>query len=220
VDNLPQPADRRSLRVSDADRDQVAAVLRQAAVDGRLTPAELDERLGLAFAATTYADLEVITSDLPGTAPVSSAGADFPADRIGGHPSGTFSLAFMGGARRRGRWTLPRRYTALAVMGGVELDLRDARFTEREVTIQTYCLMGGVQIIVPDDIEVDVSGFAFMGGFDHRASGPGLPGAPLVRVVGFALMGGVEVKRRPARPPGRLTPSGEIEPRDGPVPGK
>jgi ABC-type nickel/cobalt efflux system permease component RcnA len=34
-----------------------------------------------------------------------------------------------------------------------------------------------------------------MGGFDHRASGPGLSAAPRVRVVGLALMGGVNVRR-------------------------
>jgi hypothetical protein len=49
--------------------------------------------------------------------------------------------------------------------------------------------------MVGEDVEVDVSGFGNMGGFDHRASGPGLPGAPRVRVVGLALMGGVNVRR-------------------------
>jgi hypothetical protein len=56
--------------------------------------------------------------------------------------------------------------------------------------------MGGIQITVPEDIEVDVSGIAFMGGFDHNASGTGVPGAPRVKVVGFAMMGGVEVRRK------------------------
>jgi len=53
---------------------------------------------------------------------------------------------------------------------------------------------------VPEDIDVDVSGIACMGGFDHNASGPGVPGAPRVRVVGCAVMGGVEVKRKPPEP--------------------
>ena len=95
-----------------------------------------------------------------------------------------------------GSWVLPQRYVAVAVMGGVELDLREARFSEPEVTIQAYTLMGGIQITVPEDIEVDVSGIAFMGGFDHNASGTGVPGAPRVKVVGFAMMGGVEVRRK------------------------
>jgi hypothetical protein len=59
--------------------------------------------------------------------------------------------------------------------------------------------MGGIDIIVDEEIAVDVSGVAFMGGFDHRAAGPGLPGAPRLRVVGFAMMGGVNVQRRPPR---------------------
>jgi len=44
-----------------------------------------------------------------------------------------------------------------------------------------------------------VSGVAFMGGFDHHASGPGAPGAPRLRVLGFALMGGVDVRRKPLK---------------------
>ena len=46
---------------------------------------------------------------------------------------------------------------------------------------------------------VGIVGIGIMGGFDHRASGPGAPGAPRVRVVGCALMGGVDIRRRPAR---------------------
>jgi hypothetical protein len=57
--------------------------------------------------------------------------------------------------------------------------------------------MGGVSITVGEDIEVDVSGVGFMGGFDNRASGPGVPGAPRLRVIGFAMMGGVSVARKP-----------------------
>lgn len=213
MSDLPEPADRRLMRVSDADRDQVAEVLRDAAGHGRITLEELDERIDLAYAAKTYADLEVVTRDLPATgnvvpAPVRQGG--FPADRIGGTPSGNFSVAIMSGAQRSGQWVVPRTYTAVAIMGGVELDLRWARFSEQEVTIQAYALMGGVSITVPEDIEVDVGGFAFMGGFDHRASGPGTPGAPRLKVLGFALMGGVDVRRKGAdRPKDRRR--GEVE---------
>jgi hypothetical protein len=59
---------------------------------------------------------------------------------------------------------------------------------------------------------VDVSGIGFMGAFDHKASGPGAPGAPRLRVVGFAMMGGVEVKRRPADPARPGVPGGPARP--------
>jgi Domain of unknown function (DUF1707) len=203
VSNVPEPADQRHLRVSDADREQAAEVLRQAAGDGRLTLDELDERLATAYAAKTYADLEAVTTDLPGpgvAAPAAQVSTSFPVDRIGGTPGAPFAIAIMGGARRRGRWVVPRRYTCFALMGGIELDLREAQFSQRDVTIQAFSLMGGVSVIAPEDIEIDVTGLGIMGGFDHEASGPGTPGAPRLKVIGFSVMGGVDVRRKALKP--------------------
>ena len=196
----PDPSGRAHLRVSDADREQTAELLRQAAGDGRITLGELDERLADAYSARTYADLDTLTADLPGSAPgpLSPVPAGSPPEPIGGIPGPAFSVAILSGARRAGTWVVPVHYTAVAVMGGVELDLRQARFAGHEVTISAFALMGGITIIAPDNIELDVSGFGVMGGFDHTAAGPGVPGAPRVKVIGCALMGGVDVRRRPA----------------------
>jgi hypothetical protein len=53
------------LRASDADREQIAEQLRRAATEGRLSPDELDERLGSALAAQTYGELDRLVADLP-----------------------------------------------------------------------------------------------------------------------------------------------------------
>jgi hypothetical protein len=206
MSDLPDRADRRQLRVSDADREQTAEVLRKAAGDGRITFDELDERLASAYAAKTYGDLATVTHDLPAPGPVPPADiapspGQFPAARLGGTPGPAVSVAVMSEAHRTGPWVVPPTYSAVAIMGSIRLDLREARFSQPEVTIQTFTLMGGVDIIVDEDVEVDVAGFGFMGTFDHRAAGPGGPGAPRVRIVGFALMGGVNVKRSPAPSP-------------------
>ena len=195
------PADHSLLRVSDSDREQAAEVLREAAAQGRISLDELDERLESAYAAKTYADLAAVTHDLPqsGRMPVPPVQGATQISRVGGTPGAKFSVAIMSGARRMGRWVVPRTYVSVAVMGGVELDLREAQFSEPVVTLHAYTVMGGIQITVPEDVDVDVSGLAFMGGFDHNASGPGVPGAPQVRVLGFALMGGVEVRRKPVQ---------------------
>jgi len=209
------PADPRQLRAADTDRDQTAELLRRAAAEGRITFEELDERIAQAYAAKTFADLEAVTSDLPGPgvrAPASATPRYQPAEVPAGTPAPAFSVAVMSGAQRAGPWLVPPSYTAVAIMGGVELDLRHARFTAAEVTIRAFCLMGGVSITVPEDMAVDVSGIGFMGGFDHQASGPGTPGAPRLRVVGFAMMGGVEVKRRPADPARPGVPGGPARP--------
>ena len=199
MSELSGPADHSLMRVSDSDRERAADVLREAAGHGRITMDELEERLELAYAAKTYADLAAVTGDLPGPAQAPSAVQPAMTGRIGGTPRSKFSVAIMSGARRMGRWVVPRNYVGVAVMGGIELDLREAQFSEPEVTIHAYTLMGGIEITVPEDVDVDVSGFAFMGGFDHNASGPGVPGAPRVRVLGFALMGGVDVRRKPQK---------------------
>jgi Domain of unknown function (DUF1707)/Cell wall-active antibiotics response 4TMS YvqF len=211
----PAPADPRQLRAADTDRDQTAEALRRAAAEGRITFEELDERIGRAYAAKTFADLQALTSDLPGPgvrAPAPATPRYLPPDVPVGTPAPSFSVAVMSGAKRAGPWVVPPSYTAVAIMGGVELDLRYARLAAAEVTIQAFCLMGGVSITVPEDMDVDVSGIGFMGGFDHHASGPGAPGAPRLRVVGFAMMGGVEVKRRPADPARRAVPGGSARP--------
>ena len=55
-----------TLRASDADRDAVADRLRRAAIEGRLDPDELDERLDTALRAKTYGELDRLVADLPG----------------------------------------------------------------------------------------------------------------------------------------------------------
>ena len=90
-----------------ADRDEVVERLRVAAGDGRLTMAELEQRVDAAFAARTYAELAPLTADLPdpplGTAPAVRAG-EVPA-RVVGQSGRRWTLALMGGIdiRRRSR---------------------------------------------------------------------------------------------------------------------
>src|SRR6266545_2975409 len=205
--NLPDGNDPRDLRASDHDRDRVAEVLRQAAGDGRLTLEELDERLSAVFSAKTYGELEPITRDLPIGAPPASAPAVSPntsldapaAGRIGGRPTSSVGIGIMGGFSRKGPWVAPENFTAVVFWGGGDIDLREARFAEREVTIWAFAVMGGVNVTVPEDAEVDVQGIGIMGGFDDRASGPGAPGAPRIIVKGLAFWGGVGVERKPPR---------------------
>ncbi|MDQ0367160.1 DUF1707 SHOCT-like domain-containing protein [Catenuloplanes indicus] len=60
---------REEMRAADADREAVAERLRVALNEGRLDLAEFDERLGRAYAAKTYGDLDPLLTDLPDVAP-------------------------------------------------------------------------------------------------------------------------------------------------------
>ncbi|GGX89348.1 DUF1707 SHOCT-like domain-containing protein [Streptomyces fructofermentans] len=200
------------LRASDADREQVAEVLRDALAEGRLDMEEFEERLEATYAARTYKALEPITRDLPapGVSAPSPAvsmvkrpdGGRGWADRIVGGGDGTsqWGIAVMSGFERKGRWTAPRRFNAFAFWGGGVIDLREADFAAGEVVVNCVAIMGGMSVVVPPGVEVVVRGFGLMGGFDHREEGvPGDPGAPRVVVTGFAFWGGVGVERKVTR---------------------
>ncbi|MBV7698895.1 DUF1707 domain-containing protein [Streptomyces sp. TRM70350] len=198
------------LRASDADRERVAEVLRDALAEGRLDMAEFEERLDATYQARTYGELAPITRDLPvgsGASAPSVSMVKEPAERgswaeriTRGEGSSTWGVAVMSGFQRKGRWTVPKRFTCFTFWGGGEIDLREAYFADREVEINCVAIMGGVNIVVPPGVEVVVRGIGIMGGFDHREDGvPGEPGAPRVIVSGFAFWGGVGVERKPTR---------------------
>ncbi len=199
----PAVPDKGNLRASDADRERVADILREAAGDGRLTMEELDERLDAVYAAKTYAELEPITKDLPttGSAPVQAPAPVPPGDthRYGGVPTSSHAIAVLGGFERSGDWVVPEKFSAVAVLGGGEIDLRQARFAQPSVTIDAVAILGGIEIIVPEDATVHVTGVGILGGFEHGASGDGKQGGPQIFITGVAIMGGVEVKRRPPK---------------------
>ena len=113
------PVPEGELRVSDSDRDATLQVLSQQAAEGRLTLDELEERASQALGAKTRADLATVTRDLPaGPGP-----APAPASR---KPPVRWFVAIMGGSRRRGRFRTASQLNSLAIMGGDEIDLRDA----------------------------------------------------------------------------------------------
>ncbi|GGQ53110.1 DUF1707 SHOCT-like domain-containing protein [Streptomyces althioticus] len=205
TDDAPAP----DLRASDADRERVAEVLRDALAEGRLDMEEFQERLDATYQARTYGELAPITRDLPGSgtavAPAVSLTKDPAAgggwaDRIvGGDESGlsTWAVAVMGGFERKGRWTAPRRFNCFALWGGGTIDLRDANFADREIVINAVAIMGGIDVTVPPGVEVVVRGVGIMGGFDHREEGvPAESGAPRVIITGLAFWGGVGVQRK------------------------
>ncbi|WP_323145267.1 DUF1707 domain-containing protein [Streptomyces sp. NBC_01565] len=199
-----------ALRASDADRERVVERLRDAVAEGRLDMEEFQERLEAAYASRTYAELEPLTRDLPAPgatglpagAPATDHGSASWPERIGGAGTSSTAVAVMSGFQRKGQWTVPGRFNAVAFWGGGELDLREASFSQREVVINCFAVMGGIQITVPPGVEVDVRGIGVMGAFDQRGTpGPLQPGAPRVVVTGLAFWGGVEIKIKPPKPP-------------------
>jgi hypothetical protein len=106
-------------------------------------------------------------------------------------------VSFLSSTERQGPWELPRRFRALAVLGNVELDLRQADVGYGLSEIEAVAVLGNVEITVPPDITVECEGDSFMGTFvlkyDGRASPSMATGDRIVRVTGSAYAGAVTV---------------------------
>lgn len=175
--------------LADLVPDPMAAIRGQAARGGDIAPVRDDARPPAS------------SRDLSAVAKAHVTG------ETGGTP---LSVAVMFGSELDGDWVCPPVHTSIAVMGGTDIDLRRARFTAHETRIAAFAVMGGIDVYVPEDVRVSIEGFGLMGGFDKKRShgttiaGHDLPpDAPLVRITGLALMGGVDVHVVPRNSSGR-----------------
>ena len=63
-------------------------------------------------------------------------------------------VAALGGVERKGRWIPARTSYAIALMGGLSLDFREALLPPGETEVWIFTLMGGAEIIVPPGLTV------------------------------------------------------------------
>lgn len=183
----------RQLRVSDAEREDIVTILSAACAEGRLTLEEMGGRVSAAYAAVTRADLEPLTIDLPvGPARPRSA-APVPA----GERTKTKKkwLVTVMGELKRGVSRLPEHTVVVTVMGESKIDLRNAVVESPEIELRMYLMMGEQVIIVPEGVEVEVSGFVFMGEkkVDVEEIRP-RPGVPRLHIRVIGMMGEIRIR--------------------------
>ncbi|MCT9078976.1 DUF1707 SHOCT-like domain-containing protein [Streptomyces fulvoviolaceus] len=189
----PQVAE---LRASDADRDRIADILREALAEGRLTADEHSERVEGVLAAKTVGELEVFIRDLPAAherraAPAYTPAANRPTDALPADPDDTV-VAVFSAAVRKGRWRAGRRIHAYAVFGSVEIDLSEAIFEYRQVVIKAISVFGNVEVRVPENVSLRGTGGGVLGNFEVRTLDSDEPDAPVVYVDGWAVLGNIE----------------------------
>jgi hypothetical protein len=176
-------------------RERVVEALSEHFARDHLTLDELETRMARVYAATTPAEVDSLVADLPalavGAPVIVTPDAYAPTPKLKER-----LIAIMSGIVRRGLWKIPRRLRVVAIMGGVELDLRQAELPPGVTEISAFILMGGLSIRVPPGVRLETEGAAFMGGFEDRIHEPGIAraDAPIVRVTGIAIMGGVDAQ--------------------------
>jgi predicted membrane protein len=107
------------------------------------------------------------------------------------------ALAIFGGINRRVQSPNFQGGEAVAIFGGIELDLRGAATTRDEIEIEANAVFGGIEMIVPDTWDVTVRGAGVLGGYEdktHRIPNPEGVKRPRLIIRGGAVFGGVTVK--------------------------
>ena len=185
--------------VSDAHRDAVAQALSVHFANDRISVETLDARMAMVYEATTMTQLEGALAGLDlSPRPETDPGHPVLIAAPETVPMRSVAMAVLGGFEAKGSWVVPRELQVTAILGGGELDMREARFAAGITEINVTALLGGVEITVPPGVRVEVLGSALLGGFalsgmDESAFDPA---APVLRVRGIAIMGGVEVRVR------------------------
>jgi Domain of unknown function (DUF1707) len=158
------------MRASDADRDRVVDMLREAVGDGRLTPDEFDERLEAALSSRTLGELAVIIADLgrPGLA-TAEAKDVARIDQRGGS------------VQRTGPWIVPRQLELRSSWGDVTLDFTDAVIVHDTLLIDMNMRGGSLILVTKPGIFVDPHALAVRYTDIDIDIGPvAEPGAPVI----------------------------------------
>ncbi|MFE4370188.1 DUF1707 domain-containing protein [Streptomyces sp. NPDC056835] len=195
------PAEPPAIRASDADRDRIADILREALAEGRLDAEEHAERIDSVYRAKTVAELEPLVSDLPATGadgrpvtPAASSSASYgygpedptaPAENL---------VAIFSSSTRKGRWRIGRRTNAFALFGNIEIDLTEALFGQRTSVINATSIFGNVEITVPQNISLRGNGTGIFANFEVLTLEAEEQDAPTVVVNGYSVFGNVEAK--------------------------
>jgi hypothetical protein len=190
-------------------REQVVEQLSASYSRDFLSQDEFEQRIETATAAGTHAELRSLIVDLPvagsPNAPAVSDTGSPAAYESGGRyvvnhgevAEERTLVAIFSGTDRKGVWNPPKRLHTIAVFGGSDIDLRDARIPPGGMRIVAFALFGAVDIIVPEGVRVEVSGGGIFGAFEGKEDAQGYgPDAPVIQVEGAAIFGAVEVKHK------------------------
>ena len=221
-------SDYKDKRCTDQERSATVGALSDAMANGQLSISEFDERSGQAHAAIQRSELVDLLDDLVdepaallfgagaverrATGDVAEAGESSDAQRhrelvlaraqnmVTGEGTETgFSLTIFGGTEKSAG-VLPKNHWNFTVFGGTDFDLRHCRFSDPVTTLWLNSTFGGVDVVVPEGVRVDMGGLGIFGGnelvVENGAIHPNsLPeDAPLLLIRGLSIFGGVTVK--------------------------
>jgi uncharacterized protein DUF1707 len=179
-------------------REAVIQILADSFANDLLDVDAFEERTARAHQATALAALDALVADL---APLPAGATHAPlvkieADAARERPERRTALALFGAVERRGGWVVPKQLKSLSIFGASVLDFREASFAPGVTEVRVKVVFGALEIIVPPNLTVECEGTGVFGTFEHAGGGVADPDRPVLRIVGTAVFGSVEVEVR------------------------
>lgn len=187
ADDGSEPA----VRASDADREHVAGLLGEALADGRLTVDEHKERIDRVYATKTRGELVPLTADLgtEGGVVERRRQADaVPVEQVAPQ------VAILSSSEVKPTGRVEGRLVAVGVLGNARIDLSYATLGEDGVQVSAQAILAAVDIVVPADARVRMSGVPLLGSLSPTRE-PGPADGPTVDVRAVAALGSVTIHR-------------------------
>jgi hypothetical protein len=187
-------------------RDSTLVHLSDAFARDEISLDDFERRVGHAYACREEGELLPLLADLvpPSASALTRAAATTQLETVpaasGPPPPARLALAVFGHVERRIGGTFTRGARVLAVFGNVELDLRDLKLPPGVTELHVRAVFGNVEITVPATLTVECRGTPVFGSFASLERLPAVPaGEAVLRVIGSAVFGNVEVRTLPAQ---------------------
>jgi hypothetical protein len=189
-------SDRTALVALRDRREQVFQILSDSFANDLLDVDAFDDRLARAHQAMTVAELDALVADVA-PLPPEARHAPLVKLEVGSVPDKPRSVAAVfSNLERHGAWQVPSALKVVSVFGNAELDFREARFASGVTELRVRAVFGNVEITVPPNLSVECEGTAVFASFAHAESAPADPDRPILRIVGTAVFGNVEIHTR------------------------
>jgi len=105
------------------------------------------------------------------------------------------AFVIFSGIKRRFESDKFRGGKATAILGGLELDLTQAKLKDNQATVELTAILGGIDLFVPRDWKVIVDSSAILGGVDDKhSSAPPATIQMTLYVKATAILGGIDIK--------------------------
>jgi hypothetical protein len=103
-------------------------------------------------------------------------------------------VQIFGGSNRSGKWNVAKETNVFSLFSGCEIDLSEAQFQHKVITIKIFSLFSGHKIFTPENINVISKVSCIFGSIDNQAPSALGNNAPTVIVEGIAIFSGITIK--------------------------